>query len=263
MPLLGNYNVLAKLPLRRFSGTTISGDRSNWNRGGANRNRFFNDGNQDSTLASSPENNSVPSGYLPPYCWIMAQSDPSSASRNNIEGESTLGADLTVAQAMTVSLSGSSTISPSADKIAPVTSDLSGSSTLTASVAVPVGAAADLSGSSAVSASLEGRVSMTGDLTGSSTVSATSTQLVSLAADFSSTGTVLDTSNVAAAVLAGVIEAGYTLKDVLRLLAAEAVGEVTGGPDNPEFVGLDETTVRVTATVDPDGNRSSMVLTPG
>lgn len=262
MPLLGNYNVLAKLPLRRFSGTTISGDRSNWNRSGANRNRFFNDGNSDSTLASSPENNAVPSGYLPPYCWIMAQNDPSSSSRNNITGASSVGASLTVAQSMVAALSGSSTISPSVDKIAPITSDLSGSSTLTASVAVPVGISSDLTGSSTVTSASTGKTSLSADLSGTSTISATSTQLVSLSADFSSAGELLDTSNVAAAIFAGIVEAGYTLKDVLRLLAAEAVGDVTGGPDNPEFVGLDGTTVRISGTTDVDGNRSS-TLNPG
>ena len=42
MGLIGNYSVLSKNPGRAFSGSTVSGDRGQWNTNGASRNAFTN-----------------------------------------------------------------------------------------------------------------------------------------------------------------------------------------------------------------------------
>lgn len=185
-----------------------------------------------------------PQGAMNPYAWVFPPKGGGLASLGLIEGSSEIQAPLTIA-------------------VSELSADFVSTSTLTAAVLSPVGLAAALSGNSTVTVASTGRTFLTSDVSGNSTLSTTATQLETMSADISSTGAVLDTSNVGAAVLAAIVEAGYSLKDVLRLLAAEAVGEVSGGPDNPEFTGLDGTTVRVTAAADPDGNRSGMVLVPG
>lgn len=61
--------------------------------------------------------------------------------------------------------------------------------------------------------------------------------------------TILTADTIANAIGSHVVEAGYTLDQVLRLLAAHAAGAATGleGP-TPQFKGLDGTTVRIDGT---------------
>jgi len=61
--------------------------------------------------------------------------------------------------------------------------------------------------------------------------------------------------------LAQVIEAGYTLQDILRIMASVLGGQVSGAGTGVEtFKGLDDITDRVVSTVDGDGNRTEVVL---
>jgi hypothetical protein len=62
--LLGNYNVLSKGPGRALSGSTVSGDRSNFNKAGAARNMYVNE--YWSQYAA------VPLGYTPGSAWVHA-----------------------------------------------------------------------------------------------------------------------------------------------------------------------------------------------
>ena len=69
--LIGNYSVLQKSPSRFIAGSTVSVEgqvRSNFGKSGANRNRFF----PDRASASLPKY-AVPTGYNPPYTWIIPQ----------------------------------------------------------------------------------------------------------------------------------------------------------------------------------------------
>ena len=63
--LLGNRSVLHKSPLRRFSGTTLSGDRSNFGGNGALRDRFL--GGVDA------KSGGIPCGHLAPSSWSLPQ----------------------------------------------------------------------------------------------------------------------------------------------------------------------------------------------
>lgn len=63
MALLGNRSVLLKSPGRFFSGSTVSDNRSAWGASGATRCRYF---------GGFPAINATPSGYRPPYSWIIA-----------------------------------------------------------------------------------------------------------------------------------------------------------------------------------------------
>jgi hypothetical protein len=62
--LLGNYNVLSKGPGRALGGSTVSGDRSNFNKAGAARNMNVNE--YWSQYAA------VPLGYAPGGAWVPA-----------------------------------------------------------------------------------------------------------------------------------------------------------------------------------------------
>ena len=46
-----------------------------------------------------------------------------------------------------------------------------------------------------------------------------------------------------------IIEAGYTAEEILRIIAAQAAGAATGlEGTNPQFTGLDGTTIRIDGT---------------
>jgi hypothetical protein len=244
MSLLGNgYRFLLNPSQISGAGSALATEYNFQRKDGVQKNWYI---GQATVIGgvSIANKNGRPQGAGHPEAWVLAPKGTALAALNLIEGAGAITCDLTIATT-------------------PLDADLSGTSAFAADIVSPVGAAADIVGANTTAADLEGRVYLEASIASSSTFSNTTTQLTSIAADLSSSGGLLDTSNVGAAVLAAIVEAGYTLKDVLRLMAAESVGEVSGGPDNPEFVGLDGTTVRVTATADPDGNRSGMVLVPG
>lgn len=63
------------------------------------------------------------------------------------------------------------------------------------------------------------------------------------------------------AILDETIESTYTLRQIVRILAAANAGKLSGaGTTNPKFKGLDGTTTRIDATTDDDGNRTAVVL---
>jgi hypothetical protein len=64
VPLLGNYNVLSKGPGQARGGSTVSGDRSNFNKAGAARNVFVNE--------YWPGYAAIPVGYAPGSAWVHA-----------------------------------------------------------------------------------------------------------------------------------------------------------------------------------------------
>lgn len=76
----------------------------------------------------------------------------------------------------------------------------------------------------------------------------------------SKTGYALSAAGVDA-ILDEVVEGTYTMRQMLKVMAAALVGKVSGGGTTTiVFKGVDGSTSRVTATVDANGNRSSVTL---
>jgi len=60
-----------------------------------------------------------------------------------------------------------------------------------------------------------------------------------------------------------VIENSFTHNDLMKIQTAALAGKVSGSPDGPILIkGVDGTTTRINATVDEDGNRTAVTLTP-
>lgn len=71
----------------------------------------------------------------------------------------------------------------------------------------------------------------------------------------------VDYNALAAAVWQYVIESGRSAEECMRIYGAVLAGKVSGAGTGTElFTGLDGTTVRVTTTVDNDGNRTAVVV---
>lgn len=73
MALIGNRSVLLKSPGRYFGGSTVSDNRSNFGTRGSVRCRYF---------GGFPATNATPTGYRPPYSWVMAIKNGEMSSTN-------------------------------------------------------------------------------------------------------------------------------------------------------------------------------------
>lgn len=206
-----------------------------------------------------------PAGYYPPATYYMPLIDGELSSR--LTGSGTISSsNLAGGVNLSAGLTGSGTISNALlALVVSMSASLTGSGTITSADCVGIGnLSSGLTGSGAItSATMTGMGNMTAGLTGTNTFTATVSATGNMSADITASGDVLTTANVADAVLAGIIEAGYDLRDVLALLAARELGESNNGPTSPEYLGLDGVTVRVEAAVDSGGNRTGVTLTPG
>jgi hypothetical protein len=72
----------------------------------------------------------------------------------------------------------------------------------------------------------------------------------------------LSQDDVTGAVLESEIEAGFSLRKMLRLMGAVLLGKSTGGPGNPVFRDVNDIKARVTGTADSNGNRSAVTYDP-
>lgn len=208
---------------------------------------------------------SQPSGVGHPYCWLWAIKAGGLACRNVIEGTSELTGQLYQGVAVASDLSGSCTITAGIDLVTSLAADLAGTCTITAGLDSTTALAADLSGTGTITAGLSLIVDMIGALSGTGTVTAGLTGTLDMSADLTVTASqdFPTADQNAAAVMASIIEAGYTMRDVMALLAARDLGACTGGPTSPAYKGLDGSTTRVAGTADSSGNRSGITLTPG
>jgi hypothetical protein len=220
-----------------------------------------------------------PDGNRHPSAWMMPQKPGALAARNTVTGSGALSASALAVKLAEADLTGSGALTALGSLIVQALADLSGSGEISdASVQAFLAAVANLTGSGEISdAEATGLGELICALTGLGTAAgSTATGIGALSADLVVTGTGLTTSNVGQAVWAAiasanntagtmgeklndagsasnpwteVIEAGYTAAEILRILAAHAAGAATGlEGSNPQFTGLDGTTVRIDGT---------------
>lgn len=242
MALIGNRSVLLKSPGRFLSGTVASIERSNFSKAGMLANRF---------QALSPIFAGIPSGHLSPSSWAMPRTagalssineasaelqsdDPNLAEGRNIAGDVALTFTLPDASLqLVVSATGEATLTFSSSALMAGALQAQGEATIVFTVdAATLGAI--ISAEAAASVTLG--------------VSATPRAVGVLAGDITPF-TELSPQSLAAAVWGSIIEAGFSADQILRILAAHAAGAATGLEGaNPQFTGLDGTTLRIDGT---------------
>jgi hypothetical protein len=106
---------------------------------------------------------------------------------------------------------------------------------------------------------------LSADITGESTLSPQSLAAAvwkALASAYNAPGTMgekLNDAGSASNPWTEVIDGTYTASDLLKLIAASAAGELAGSPGGPILIkSVNGTTVRITATVDVNGNRTGV-----
>ena len=147
MALLGNRSVLLKSPGRYFGGSTVSDNRSNFGTPGSTRGRFF---------GGFPQTSATPSGYRPPYSWVLPVKPGELASVNNLTGGSSVALSMAAGVNGDATLTGAGSITQATGQLViSMVATLAGTGTV---------AAADLRGYLNAVATLSGAGSLTGPL---------------------------------------------------------------------------------------------------
>ena len=239
MALVGNRSVLHKSPGRFLAGTVASNLRSNFNTAGSQANR---------SQAYSPIFCAYPSGHLSPSAWALPRKAGAISSRNyagltlGLAGSGAMGVNGVGTTSITFGITGTGALIVSGAGTANFTITATGNAVATLNA----------NGTAGITFATTGAIGALANANATATITINGV-LAPYAVGFMSGSTVdasvVTPSTVAAAVWQQVIEAGYTSEQILRLLAAHAAGSATGleGAD-PQFVGLDGSTVRINGT---------------
>tara|TARA_R110000868_G_scaffold30070_2_gene111697 strand:+ start:495 stop:1286 length:792 start_codon:yes stop_codon:yes gene_type:complete len=257
--LVGNYSVLQKSPGRFIAGSATSAEsqvRSNFNKSGSNRNRFYVD---QTTVALSLY--AVPTGTYPEIAWVLPQVAGEIASTQPIQGAGTQTGNLAGGLNAEAALDGAGDITSAvAQLIISMAANLAGDGTVSAAdLRGFLQAAANLSGSGDLTATVAALAWMSAATDGSGSITnATPYATGELSANIFSYSA-LTPEGISNAVWAQIIEAGYSASDLLQLITASAAGKLSGAPGSPiQITGVDGSTVRINATVDGVGNRTAV-----
>ena len=196
------------------------------------------------TVSSVTNKAAIPSGANHPVAWKLPTKAGSIASRNEAgitigsTGSGAMGVNGYGSAGIIFGLTGTGGLISSATGSAGISFGLTG--TLFASKAVAGSAGITLDASGAITA-----IGHTGGTAGTS-LGATWTPYAIGWLSGTTAEAGLTPTGIANAVWAKVIEAGYSAEEVIRIMAAYAAGAATGlEGSNPQFTGLDGTTVRI------------------
>lgn len=262
MALHGNYSVFLKTPGRFRAGSTQCGDRSNWNRGGANF-------NPRAGWASWSAKSSIPSGYAPGSAFVVQQTGGGMATFNSITGVGSISSsNLAGGLNAEAPLTGSGDITNAAlALVVSAVAALTGSGDLSADISAKLEAAAALAGAGDLAGSITALANILSGLTGAGDLVGTLNAEGSLSADITVSGDLLTTANVADAVWGAIAETGYSYQDMMKILASIAAGKTTivdngGGSATLTFRNLGDTLDRVEADMQ-DSERQTITLDLG
>lgn len=279
MALKQNTTLLAQLPLRQIGGSPGT-FRSMWSRGDR-MNQSVGQG-IPSKLAGIPYGHLGPSSWVLPYkpgamssftqCVVtVTPGTLNLAAGRNLSGSTTVTVTVDPAAGqLIVSASGSTSITFN------LSGQLAGALSAVGSTAVTVtvnnatlGAIVDAVGATLVQITTSATPRATGNMVGNITpFTELSPQNLAaavwsaLASAYNVAGTMgekLNDAGSAANPWTEVIDGTYTASDLLKLISASVAGELAGSPGGPILIkSVNGTTVRITATVDANGNRTGV-----
>ena len=279
MALKQNTTLLAQLPLRQIGGSPGT-FRSMWSRGDR-MNQSVGEG-IPSELAGIPYGHLAPSSWVLPYqagamssftqCVVtVTPGTLNLAAGRNLSGSTTVTVTVDPAAGqLIVSASGSTSITFNlSGQIAGALSAV-GSTAITVTVNnATLGAIVDAVGAALVTMTASATPRATGNMVGNITpftelspqnlAAAVWSALASAYNDAGTMGEKLNDAGSAANPWTEVIDGTYTASDLLKLISASVAGELAGSPGGPILIkSVNGTTVRITATVDANGNRTGV-----
>jgi hypothetical protein len=265
--LIGNFSVFNKTPGRWITGGSTAGTnnaqcRSNWNL--PSDWRKFSLCDESGGTGSVLKYAAKPSGYYPQGSWGLPSKGGAMSSNFQAKGASTISLSLSNGQALTSSIVGAASVSAAGKLTVAGSASVTGHGTVSATIKAALLGTASSTGSSTFTATATAQGNAVASLTGSSTISITSHASGTLAAAISPF-TTLSPQSLAAAVAAIQVEAGLTLVQAQRLVAAAMAGKVSGAAGTTVTIrsAVADDSDRVVATVDGDGNRTAITYNLG
>jgi hypothetical protein len=244
MALTRNGALLYPNTARYFGATGAANITSNIGVGAAKRNWQLG----AHRITDVTDKSGLPNGYRHPVAWMLPQKPGAITSRN--EGIITVGGTANGAlgknspATATITVSGVAVGGLIAGGVANATITITGTADVFAGLGTTALATITLDGSATPAAI--GHMDAAGVLTVDGTVVPYGAGFMEATTDF---GNELSPVALANAVWQRVIEAGFSAEAVLRILAAHAAGSATGLEGaNPQFTGLDGTTLRIDGT---------------
>lgn len=252
--LIGNYNVQSKHPGRNIGGGATGLGYHFGQFGKASRGAF--------TGSEWEGKSGVPDGYRPPYTWIIPIDPGGLSARNNTIGTGSFVGAVAGGKNATATLAGTGALSGTAALIVSLVAALSGSGTISsAALLAYLNLAATLAGEGDADGTLTAIGHALATLEGDGDADATATAKGTLAAAITVTGDLLTSSNIADAILddPNSVEAGLTVRQALRIIAAAVAGEVSGAETSTITFrnAVADDTSRIIATVS-SGNRTAI-----
>lgn len=193
----------------------------------------------------------IPSGARHPAAWVMPQKAGALAARNTVVGAGQTAATGQSGYNIDGTLSGAGDIpnTVSIGLIVSIAAALTASGGISSATTQALAAmVATITGSGSVTATAAGLAELGAALAGAGFVTANNTALMSIAATIRGYGD-LTPEGIRDIVWAKIVEAGFSAEEIMRLLAAHAAGAATGLENgNPQFTGLDGSTLRIDGT---------------
>lgn len=218
--LVGNGAVLHRVLGRFATGSSLFGDRANYNKSGALRNMGASD-------QGNWKKSAIPSGYGAGGAWVLPITRGAVASRGDIFSTGNLSASGALGRNLEGNLSGSSDLAASCALVVSAVAILTGSGELSASVVGKLEAVAALAGSGDLTASIQAFASIIAELNGTGELNATASGKGNIDVSISSLGEALTASSVASAVwdaLASAINNPNTAGELLNLASLGGAG---------------------------------------
>jgi hypothetical protein len=239
-----------------MSGISNVVNRASFSKSGSLRNRFF----------ATAKFTAIPSGYVHPYTWAMAQVSGGLASHKQLsatlsETKALSALGINVEAALSASLVESNAVLA---LIVALQANLdAGGSFTDANMAIILLLQANLSaGGIYTDAQLNIIVGMIASLSASGSISNSITNQVNLSADIG--GPVeLSPQGLAEELLDNQdIETGYSMRESLRVILSALSGKLSGaGSSGISIRDVNDTVDRIIATVDANGNRTAITIT--
>lgn len=279
MGLIGNRNVVFRVPVRNLGGT-IANRAGAWDRV-SKRGRSMGEAFTDQRIA-------YPVGYLHPYAFDLPLKPGGVSTFNQavgtgalaasgamgknaeaaLEGSGSLAVTGKLVVAAIAALSGAGTIAGAANATLAATAALSGSGTMSGTIGALGGVTAALAGTGSLTAGNYATGTLTADILPYTELSPQSLAAAvwdALAASYNTTGTMGEKLNGAGS--AGnpwteTIETGLNAAQAMRLITAALAGELSGAGTGTVTIrsAVADDANRIVATVDDDGNRTSLTL---
>lgn len=253
MGLKQNGVLIAQMPLR-FRGGAFCDNRTVFGRSDL----------RNSNTGLSSYLAGIPSGYRHPVSWLLPLKPGALSSRNAIDGAGAMDGAGALGKNGDASLAGTSDLTGIGDLIVSTAATLAGLGSVEGEVLAVLQMAGELAGSGDAAGALDALGFAIASLEGSgafSPVASASGELEALI-EVSGSGDVLTAGQISSEILdSQLVETGLSVREALRLCLAALAGKVSGaGGSTITIRSADDTKDRIVATVDGNGNRSSITL---